>query len=214
MEVNHILLFSGEQGNEADELVEIGLKEGSNRVHPGQGTQNRKFYFKNFFLEIVWVIDEKQARSELTSSTGIWERSSFREKGFSPFGICFTNTEDLDGIFAESINYKPVYIPKGTSFEIIPHQEQPFLPWICRLPAIEIKISGEPTDHLSGLCNLTGIRIGISQSNFRNELTRFLESTTFFHFYVSEKHHMTLEFDHRSKGRTINLNRLPLSIEY
>ena len=57
MEINHIILFSKMQGQEADELHNFGLTEGSHRIHPGQGTRNRKFYFANFFLEIVWVAE-------------------------------------------------------------------------------------------------------------------------------------------------------------
>lgn len=48
MEVDHIFIFSNNQGREADELINFGLTEGSNRVHPGQGTRNRKFYFEIF----------------------------------------------------------------------------------------------------------------------------------------------------------------------
>ena len=69
MGIDHIFIFSNNNGKEADKLVEFGLTEGSSRIHPGQGTTNRKFYFENFFLEVLWVIDETEIRSELTSKT-------------------------------------------------------------------------------------------------------------------------------------------------
>jgi len=72
MEIDHIFIFSKNDGKEADKLVEFGLTEGSNRIHPGQGTTNRKFYFENFFLEVLWVIDETEIRSDLTSKTKLW----------------------------------------------------------------------------------------------------------------------------------------------
>lgn len=50
MEVDHLFVFSNRQGREADELVAFGLAEGSNRIHLGQGTCNRKLYFENRFL--------------------------------------------------------------------------------------------------------------------------------------------------------------------
>ncbi len=53
MKIDHIFIFSNEHGKEANELVELGFTEGSNRVHKGQGTTNRKFYFENFYLEIL-----------------------------------------------------------------------------------------------------------------------------------------------------------------
>ena len=59
MEIDHIFIFTDDKGQVADKLVESGFVEGSNRVHIGKGTTNRKFYFKNFFLEILWVHNEK-----------------------------------------------------------------------------------------------------------------------------------------------------------
>ena len=214
MEVNHIFVFSCIQGKEADELVDVGLAEGSNRIHPGQGTRNRKFYFRNFYLEIAWVFDEKQVRNQLVASTGLWERACFQENGFSPFGICFTHTSDLDKFFKGSVIYEPAYIPDGTFFEIITNHEQPDLPWTCRLPAMKIDFSGEPMDHMPGMRNLTKVSFGIKQVNFRNELFSFLKSTAFFDFFVSEKPFMVLEFDNRSLEKTIVLQHLPVSIEF
>lgn len=39
MEVEHIILFSDNQGNETEELTSFGLTEGSNHIHAGQGTR-------------------------------------------------------------------------------------------------------------------------------------------------------------------------------
>ncbi|MEM9673575.1 MAG: hypothetical protein ACFB15_16700 [Cyclobacteriaceae bacterium] len=79
MEIDHIFIFSANQGQEGDQLLDFGLTEGSSRVHPGQGTTNRKFYFENFFLEILYVINKQEIISELTAPTHLWERSQFRE---------------------------------------------------------------------------------------------------------------------------------------
>ena len=58
MQIDHIFCFTDAPQAAAEELLAFGLTEGSNRVHPGQGTANRKFYFENFFLEILWLQDE------------------------------------------------------------------------------------------------------------------------------------------------------------
>ncbi|UHG94724.1 VOC family protein [Spirosoma oryzicola] len=73
MEIDHLFVFSANQGQEANELLEFGFVEGSSRVHMGQGTTNRKFYFDNFFLELLWVIDEQEVTSELVAPTKLWE---------------------------------------------------------------------------------------------------------------------------------------------
>ncbi len=56
MNIDHIFIFTDDDGKDADELVDFGLTEGSNRVHVGQGTTNRKFYFDNFFWKFYGFI--------------------------------------------------------------------------------------------------------------------------------------------------------------
>lgn len=92
MKIDHIFIFSDKRGKEADDLVNFGLTEGGSRLHPGQGTTNRKFHFENFFLEILWVVNEEDINNETTAKTKLSERSKFNENGQSPFGLCLVNT--------------------------------------------------------------------------------------------------------------------------
>src|ERR1035441_10453791 len=51
-----------------DQLVWFGLREGPSNPHPGQGTANRRFFFANAVLELVWVCDRSEEHtSELQS---------------------------------------------------------------------------------------------------------------------------------------------------
>lgn len=99
MKVDHLIIFSNHKGGEADELLEFGLVEGSNRIHPGQGTRNRKFYFGNFFLEIVWITDKTEINSKTTAPIQLWERSNHNINNFSPFGLCLEKTDDTSELF-------------------------------------------------------------------------------------------------------------------
>lgn len=83
MEIDHIFIFSKNEGKEADNLVEFGLEEGSHRIHKGQGTANRKFYFENFFLEILWVIDEEEVNQTPTLETQLGHRANFNQNSSS-----------------------------------------------------------------------------------------------------------------------------------
>ncbi|MBS0000320.1 MAG: hypothetical protein KFF73_15165 [Cyclobacteriaceae bacterium] len=215
MDLNHVIIFSDHHGQEADELVSFGLTEGSHRIHAGQGTRNRKFYFGNFYLEIVWVIDEKEIRNELTLPTGLWERSCFRNFGYSPCGLCFTHTAEMDPLFEGCVKYIPEYIPKGTKFEILTNHDVPDLPWTCRLPDIRNVVGPEePTEHPAGLKELTKVRIGIPKPGISNNYTEFIERTSPIEFQTAENHHLILEFDHRKQGRTEKFRKLPLTIDY
>ena len=115
MEVDHIFIFSNNRGKEASDLIEFGLTEGSNRLHSGQGTTNLKFYFDNFFLEILWVVNEDEIQGELTEKTKLWERSQFEKNGNSRFGLCLVNSKSTDNLFEKSEIYKPNYSQPFTS---------------------------------------------------------------------------------------------------
>jgi hypothetical protein len=134
MEIDHIFVFSNNNGKEADDLIQFGLTEGSNRIHPGQGTVNRKFYFENIYLELLWVINEEEILNERTAKTKLWERSQFQQNGNSPFGLCLVNLDDTDTFFLESDIYQPTYLPKGKYIDIITNDQNPKSPWTFRLP--------------------------------------------------------------------------------
>lgn len=218
MEIDHIIFFSNDQGNEAEELTSFGLIEGSNRIHPGQGTRNRKFYFENFFLEIVWAFDKREITSALTAPTRLWERTNHRKNGCSPFGLCLSNSGDSDDLFQGCLKYRPSYLPEESSFEIITNEEHPYLPWICRLPlepnAPNKGKREEPTDHEVGIRKLTKIKFGIYQKHYRNRFTDLLTDRLGIVFENTERYSLNLEFDHRPRGHIKKFNEIPLTIEY
>ena len=210
-----MFIFSNQQGKEADALVRFGLTEGSNRVHPGQGTRNRKFYFDNFFLEIIWVHDEKEVKSERIAPLQLWERANHQHNKCSPLGICLSHTEDSDELFENSLSYQPVYFPEGVAFDVLPHEEFPDLPWTCRLPLMEQKsISEEPKNHPVGIRKLTKIRLGIPNPGLHADFTAFFDHESKVTFEMTESPHLTLEFDHIEQGLIQHFRALSLTIAY
>lgn len=215
MRVDHIIIFSNNQGSEADELVSFGLIEGSNRIHQGQGTRNRKFFFENFFLEIVWVNNECEITNELTSPTRLWERSNYKTTGSSPFGLCLQNTEDINTLFEGCLKYQPTYLPEDMSFEIITNEENSHLPWTCRLPSISDKNKiSEPINHPVGIRNLTNIKFGIRDIDYQDRFVEFLSTNSKIVFENYEDHHLTLEFDSKKFGSIKKFGSMQLTIEY
>ena len=215
MKVDHIIIFSDNQGREADELISFGLMEGSSRIHPGQGTRNRKFYFKNFFLEIVWVSNESEITNERTSQTRLWERCNYKATGSSPFGLCLQNTEDINDLFEDCFKYQPIYLPGGTTFDIITNEENPHLPWACRVPVASDKyISDEPTTHSRGIQSLTRVKFGIRGMNYQSRFVESLSSDSVLEFENHEDHHLILEFDSIKSGQSKTFNSIPLTIAY
>src|SRR5215831_2907088 len=88
IELDHLFVCTAPGAPEAEKLVQFGLHEGPSNQHPGQGTANRRFFFANAMIELIWVSDAREAQSQNTRRTLLWERSVGREDSASPFGIC------------------------------------------------------------------------------------------------------------------------------
>lgn len=214
MNIHHIFIFTDNNGKVADELVDFGLTEGSNRVHVGQGTANRKFYFSNFYLEILWVSNESEMKSKQTQPTGLWQRADFKANHFSPFGLCMANTEDTETLFEKAYKYQPDYFPQGMPIDILKNDNQPDLPWTFRLPFKgQMKHENEPTNHINGLSVLTKALFeykSIAESTF---LENF-ENEVGIEFSKTSRNWLNLIFDHGKQGRKTVFEKLNLTIEY
>lgn len=215
MQIDHIFIFSKNGGEEANELVEFGFVEGSNRVHIGQGTANRKFYFENFFLEIVWVTDEKEIKSDLVSHTKLWERSIFDVNQGSPFGLCLVNTDDINVLFLDSVKYQPMYFPAGLEIEFLANEDSTYLPWTFRLPFIgSRKKIDEPINHRYDLNRLTNTEFTIPPSISTKNYINHFRGEEHIVFTSSDTCQLILTFNNYQNGRVHQFKNLPLIIKY
>ena len=215
MEVDHLFIFSASNGNEADELRDFGFTEGSSRVHPGQGTCNRKFYFENFFLEILWVMDELELQSDLLAPTKLSERAKFRTSHYSPFGLCLLNDASTNALFARSLAYQPAYFPPGAIIEVITNEEQPSLPWTFRLPFKgPRKQPEEPMTHQNGLQRLTSMAFGVPRLGTNSPYIGYFKDEQNIVFIENERQALTLTFDNHRRCESKIFDRLPLTINY
>ena len=214
MEIDHIFIFSDDQN--ADELISFGLAEGSNRIHTGQGTANRKFYFENFFLEILWVYDQQEVQSDTVKNTKLWEHSLSPKDNYSPFGLCLVNTEDTNRLFEEKIDYQPVYFPSGKVFEFV--ETKSYFPSTFRLPFVSPKENNEPKNHSNGMKRLTKAIFFIpnlnQHINIQNTYLSFFENQDSISFQEGEKFMLHLEFDNKVQKKIKQFEKLPLKLFY
>jgi hypothetical protein len=112
VELDHVFVCTAPGAPEAEEFVRFGLREGSPNRHPGQGTASRRFAFANAMIELVWVDDAEEARSECSRPTQLWERWTSRAGKSSPFGICVrpVDSQDTESPFP-AWKYRPSYLP-------------------------------------------------------------------------------------------------------
>src|SRR5260370_6874092 len=123
---------------EAEQLVEFGLYEGAPNVHPGEGTANRRFFFQNAMLELLWVEEAMGARSSKTAPRLVWEGWSSRQSGACPFGIIArpANT-GMTTVPFPALEYRPEWLAPDSKIYLAPTGvEEPmwlFMPFLHRL---------------------------------------------------------------------------------
>lgn len=212
MTIDHIFIFTQPEGKVANQLVDFGLKEGRSRVHNGQGTTNRKFYFNNFFLEVLWVHDESEILSKNVEATGLWKRANATT--FSPFGLCLVNNDASDPLFIKAFKHQPAYFPPKNFIEIINHQSNPSLPWTFRLPFKGPKNNNnEPTNHNNGIRTLTRTIFEYVDDDTENFTNHFYTSENL-QFSQSTRNWLRLIFDNKKQGKSRDFDSLRLTVEY
>jgi len=208
MIIDHIYIFS-DKGQETDKLVKFGLTEGSGRKHQGIGTANRRVFFENFYLEILWVQNPKEAQS--VNSLGIWERSNYQTNSYSRFGICLKNTEDTDSIFTGSMKWQPDFLPQGSVVDLITNEK---MPWIFRLPRYPKRLNiTEPIYHKIEIGQLTKAVFHLKSLDFEEILSK-IEKHSILEFHQSLEECLILDFDNRQQGKTQKFPELSLIINY
>lgn len=214
MNIDHIFIFTEDKGQVADQLVEFGLTEGSSRTHVGQGTANRKFYFANFFLEVLWVHNEAEVNSELVTEAGLWHRANFSNAHFSRFGLCFINDDTTERLFDNSFKYQPVYFPQGLVIDVLPNEDNPKLPWTFRLPFKgQKKNETEPTKHEKGISLLTKA-IFEYENVVDKDFLGYVENEKGLEFKKSSRTWLTLIFDNEFQAHSFDFKSLSLTIRY
>ena len=154
-ELDHVFICVSRGAPEAEHLVQFGLREGPSNTHPGQGTANRRFFFRNAMLELLWVEDAREAQSEETAATRLWERWSNRQSGACPFGIVWRPTGTADPVTPfPAQEYRPRWLPPDLQIYIAPTPIQEpmwvFMPFLQRVHH-EQRFIGHP----NGVCEIT-----------------------------------------------------------
>ena len=196
LELDHVFICCSPGAPEGDALVRLGLDEGSPNTHPGQGTANRRFFFRNAFLELLWVSQPAEARSEQTRRTKLWERWSGRTSSACPFGIVFRpqGANAATAPFA-TWAYRPNYLPPGLAVEFaedVPLEEPElvYLPFLHRAgpPA------HEPTDHSLPIRELCGVAVGLPSAAGLSKPSQEVLSAGLVTYHFAAEHVLELTF--------------------
>jgi len=215
---DHVFICTEPGAPAAEWLRHIGLAEGKPNRHAGQGTACRRFFFRNAMLELLWVEDAEEAKSDQTRRTRLWERWSAAGRGASPFGIIVRPTSQRDDVCPfPSWEYRPAAMPDlvlqiaaGTMLE------EPMWCYMKggRAPAEAPPESRQVLVHPAGFREITGVRI-LGPGLEGAAVTRAMANMGVIAVESAEEHLLVLQFDNGGEGCHADMRpRLPMVLRW
>jgi hypothetical protein len=157
-ELDHLFVAASVGAPEIGSLVSEGFVEGGENDHPGQGTASRGIFFRNAYLEFIWLTDVATAASAPISRAHLCERVDIMDPA-NPFGICIRSGEPGgDEMPFETWEFRPPYlpddlfIPVGLNSERLDEPMLFYLPWRTGPPP-------DPPDHLNEAKRITRVAL-------------------------------------------------------
>jgi hypothetical protein len=210
--LDHVFMTCSVGAPEAEALVARGFIEGSANVHPGQGTANRRFFFEDFMLELLWVADPAEAARDAVRLTGLWERWSKRAEGASRFGIVY------GGVPAQGVpppftteSYYPTYLPSPMSIEVVQGMtlKEPVLFWIPSLGADRPR-RNEPTNHRPPVRSICGVAVGVADVGTLSHAAHRVRDAALLEFFEAPAPLLEVQFRSERAGSIDCRPELPL----
>jgi hypothetical protein len=177
--------------------LRLGFIEGQSNTHPGQGTANRRFFFENFMLELIWVADAAEAQSERTRRTRLWERCERRELGASPFGIIFAPSGDqAPAAPFPTWAYAPIYLPPGVSM-LVAEGTNLSEPGLFYLPFMRrgARRDSQPVTHALPIRRISGLAVGVPRLTEVGAASSIAEAQGLLKYFESQQHVLEILFE-------------------
>ncbi|MEM8857982.1 MAG: VOC family protein [Chloroflexota bacterium] len=214
MELDHIFICVSDKAPQGEAVKAIGLVEGSQNVHPGQGTANRRFFFHNAFLELLFLTDAAEAKSKLTQPTKLYERITAADQSISPFGICFRPSESSETVPFASWEYKPTYLPPDLKVDVgnAPLTEPMwfFLPFGSR-PDQAPSERRQPLEHPNGMREISSVRLTVVTDEPFSDAATSAAALENIKIVRGEAPLIEISFDQEADGKTHDFRpELPL----
>jgi len=211
LDLDHFFILTEDAPHCAQLLIKLGLVEGSPNTHPGQGTANRRFFFANSMLELLYLSDEQEARTGHARKLRLAERCVNAEA--SPFGLVLrqvggSNKEPFPGW-----RYHPDYFAGVRYFHIGESADRLVEPLCIYLPFDFQTIDNEPHQP-DRFDRLTELRISVPVSHPSVVLEAAAECDLV-SIQLNEPHKMELVFNEAREGQVQDLRpAIPLVVRW
>lgn len=220
MEIDHVFVLTSARSPAARALLTVGLAEGSRNRHPGQGTANRRFFFRNAMLELLWVEDEGAAGSPAVRRTGLLARWQGRDTGACPFGICLRPSEAGEEPSFATWEYRPPWLPTGPAIPVGADSENPSVPFVFWLPFGHrpdhpSRAGREPLSHGPGMLELSRVDLAGPCAQEPSDVLRAVVDAGLVTLHTGAQHLLELGFDDEFRGGVADLRpSLPLRLRW
>jgi hypothetical protein len=211
IELDHFFILTDLGAPYADLLSGIGLTEGPRNDHPGQGTANRRFFFSNTALELLYVNDANEAANGRGSRLRFPERA--QDTKASPFGLIVrANNESTDVPFP-GWRYCPEYFRADQCFHVGENSdllEEPLcicMPLDMPLPEAQLRLANP---------HMTVTELRLSVPVVRPSLTlEAVADCEGISLRLNEPHRLELVFNEEEEGKSEDMTpNLPLVVRW
>lgn len=222
VELDHLFIFTSVGAPAVEELLRSGFTEAPSNSHPGQGTSCRRVFFRNAYLEFLWVDNEHEAQSEEVKPLHLWERWHYRQAGASPFGIILRPGQEM----AEAVPppfktwaYRPPFFaPLQMDVAVNADKtEEPLLFYMSfgRRPDRYPIERPSLREHAAGVKEITGLRITIPGAGATSKSLEDVGSLGIAGFVYGEEHGAEVTFDEGKRDQVRDLRPgLPLILRW
>ena len=219
LELDHVFVCAPRAGEDAAVLSSAGLCCGLNRVHPGQGTANANFYFDNAYLELLWLRDESEVRSEAVAPIALWQRLRWLVTGACPFGVALRTNHATTAKELTSWAYEAPFLPPGSTLPIVTprgSEAEPlvFLARSAGPPSIYPPEQRVPLEQKGRHRRLSKVHLTTRTGAISAGLSQVIDAGLL-SLEAGSSHHMELEFQSDAAGERLDFRpHLPLSIRW
>ncbi len=207
--LDHFFILTERDAPEAALLIELGLVEGTSNDHPGQGTANRRFFFSNTALELLYIRDAKEAEEGPGQALRIPDRAS--SPLASPFGLIMRNDGDSGQPAFPGWRYQPEYFDPGVSFLVGDNSDRLEEPLCICMPESPPAAPTQATSE-SPFTEITELRLQVPVEE-PSEVLVAVGRTEMVQIETGRPHLLEIVFDNGNTGNQQDLRPgLPLKI--
>lgn len=211
IKLDHFFVLTEPGAPQADLLSGMGWIEGTRNDHPGQGTANRRFFFPNAALELLYVRDAAEAAGGRGKRMRIAERAA--DPAASPFGLIVRETAESAKPPFPGWRYCPEYFRADQCFHVGENSDLLVEPLCVCMPDNLPLPETQPRPANPGM-NLTQLRISVPVARPSATLAAVADCERV-SLQLNEPHRLELVFNEQQQGRSLDLAPdLPLRIRW